>query len=234
MKLVNKLGVPIGKVLSALPEKWKPTINEAIQKTMISVIKLLNITFQNKSYHHSSPIWHKVAVAATGGVGGFFGLTALPIELPASTWIMIRSIMDIAKEQGANMSDPSDILACIEVLALGGGSSAGEAATEYYAVRNLFAKALQEAAEFITQKGFTEEGAPALVKYITQVMSRFGVMISEEAALKWVPFVSAFTGSSINLVFITHFQNMARGHFTIRSLEKKYGAESVKRYYNGL
>ena len=35
----------------------------------------------------------------------------------------------------------------------------------------------------------------------------------------------------INMVFINHFQNMARGHFKIRKLERKYGPEAVLRAY---
>jgi hypothetical protein len=36
----------------------------------------------------------------------------------------------------------------------------------------------------------------------------------------------------INYVFIDHFQSMAKGHFTVRRLERTYGAEVVKRAYD--
>jgi len=32
-------------------------------------------------------------------------------------------------------------------------------------------------------------------------------------------------------LFISHFQAAARGHFTVRRLERKYGGEFVKREY---
>jgi hypothetical protein len=32
-------------------------------------------------------------------------------------------------------------------------------------------------------------------------------------------------------VFIDHFQQMAHGHFTVRRLERKYGASAVERAY---
>ncbi|MNL60800.1 hypothetical protein D3C87_1846440 [compost metagenome] len=41
-------------------------------------------------------------------------------------------------------------------------------------------------------------------------------------------------GSSINVLFMDHFQDMARGHFVIRRLERKYGAEEVRRHYQGI
>jgi hypothetical protein len=38
----------------------------------------------------------------------------------------------------------------------------------------------------------------------------------------------------INTVFIDHFQDMARGHFTVRRLEKFYGKELVRQEYDKL
>jgi hypothetical protein len=49
-----------------------------------------------------------------------------------------------------------------------------------------------------------------------------------------VPAIGAAGGAAINLVFINHFQDMARGHFTVRRLERKYGAEVVREEYSRL
>jgi len=38
----------------------------------------------------------------------------------------------------------------------------------------------------------------------------------------------------INTIFIDHFQNMARGHFIIRRLERLYGKDLVKQEYDKL
>ena len=65
----------------------------------------------------------KRALAATSGaVGGSFGLAALPIELPISTVIMLRSIGDIARAEGEDLHDPETVLSCLEVFALGGSA----------------------------------------------------------------------------------------------------------------
>ena len=53
---------------------------------------------------------------ASGGVGGVFGLVALPVELPLSTALMLRSISDIARSEGHNLKDPVVQLGCLEVL----------------------------------------------------------------------------------------------------------------------
>ena len=49
-----------------------------------------------------------------------------------------------------------------------------------------------------------------------------------------VPAIGAIGGSLINGIFMSHFQNMARGHFKIRKLERKYGKDEVRRAYKAL
>ena len=82
--------------------------------------------------------------------------------------------------------------------------------------------------------GIAEEGAPPLVRLIITISSRFGVIVSEEVAAKAVPLVGAFTGAMINLLFMDYFQDMARGHFIVKRLEKIYGTDDVRRKYEGL
>jgi len=57
------------------------------------------------------------------------------------------------------------------------------------------------------------------------------VVVSEKAAAETVPIVGAAGGATINLLFINHFQSMARGHFMVRSLERAWGEKVVKKEY---
>ena len=43
--------------------------------------------------------------------------------------------------------------------------------------------------------------------------------------------IGAAGGILVNTIFIDHFQDMAKGHFTIRRLEKLYGKEPIKMAY---
>jgi hypothetical protein len=61
----------------------------------------------------------------SGAIGGAFGLTALAVELPLSTAIMLRSIADIARSEGEDLTMVESRLACLEVFALGGRSDGG-------------------------------------------------------------------------------------------------------------
>ena len=51
---------------------------------------------------------HQAAAAATGALGGAFGIAATAVELPVSTTILLRSIAEIARENGEDIAEPRD------------------------------------------------------------------------------------------------------------------------------
>ena len=79
-----------------------------------------------------------------------------------------------------------------------------------------------------------QEGAPVLVKFIAKLASRFGIIVSEKVAAQAIPLVGAAGGALINTIFIDHFQNMARGHFIIRRLERLYDKDLIRQEYDNL
>lgn len=49
-----------------------------------------------------------------------------------------------------------------------------------------------------------------------------------------MPLIGALGGAAVNYAFIDHFQEIARGHFTVRRLERRYGKEAVRTAYDKL
>jgi hypothetical protein len=234
-KITAAVGKPITKGIELLPAKWSEVVNNATKRALETALDAALMTFGKNGQVESSDIWHKIAATVSGAGGGAFGLPALVIELPVSATIMLRSIADIARIEGEHMCSAESKLACLEVFALGGRTSKDDAAESgYFGVRAALAKAVSEAAAFITQRGLTKEGAPVIVRLISQIAARFGVNVSEKAAAQAVPAVGAVGGALINLAFINHFQDMARGHFTVRRLERIYGTEVVQSEYHTL
>jgi hypothetical protein len=43
--------------------------------------------------------------------------------------------------------------------------------------------------------------------------------------------IGALGGAAVNYAFIDHFQEMARAHFTVRRLERRYGKEAIRNEY---
>lgn len=182
----------------------------------------------------ASNFWHKAASAASGAVGGAFGLPAIAIELPISTTIMMRSIADIARSEGENLSEKEAQLECVTVLGLGGTSKKDDGAdVGYFAVRQAMASAVTDAAAFLA-KGNTDTAAPALVQLIKQITQRFGVVVGDKAAAQLVPIIGAASGAAINTLFMNHFQDMAHGHFTVRRLQRKYGDSFIRAEFEKL
>ena len=73
-----------------------------------------------------------------------------------------------------------------------------------------------------------------LVRLIATLASRFGIIVSEKVAAQAIPLIGAAGGALINKIFIDHFQNMARGHFIIRRLERRYDKDLIRQEYDKL
>ena len=179
--------------------------------------------------------FHTALAAVSGAAGGAFGLATLPIELPVSTTIILRAIADIARRAGEDVTDPATALACLEVFALGGGHEAGPASNSgYLAVRSMLAKSVQQATRVMLQRGLADESAPALVRFLGQIVSRFGLVVSQKIMAQAVPVVGAIAGGAINAAFAEHYQALAKAHFEVRRLERVYGSPAVERAYRAI
>ncbi|MBV1701507.1 MAG: EcsC family protein [Hyphomicrobiales bacterium] len=180
----------------------------------------------------------KRMAVASGVAGGAFGFTALAVELPVSTTLMLKAIAEIARHEGEDLTQPEALLACIEVFALGdkARAEASNAMLEssYFAVRSMLAGSVGEAAGFLARKGAINESAPALVRFLSQISARFGIVVGEKFAAQMVPLVGAAAGGSLNYAFADHYQRLAHGHFTVRRLERKYGRLMVQEAYERL
>lgn len=234
IKLTNLIGTPIEKGMALLPKRASALVNDATTKSLRGALRVATVTMRKRP-RPASRFSHKVLAIGSGAAGGFFGLPALAIELPISTTIILRSVADIARSEGEDLSRPESRLACVEVFAFGGRSRSDDAAESgYFAVRSALTFAVREAAQFIAEKGIIEEGAPVLVRLVAQIASRFSVAVSEKVAAQAVPVVGAIGGATINAIFVSHFQDMATGHFIVRRLERAHGLEEVRRAYADL
>ncbi len=96
----------------------------------------------------------------------------------------------------------------------------------------MLAKTVTEAARFVAERGVINEGAPILLKFVTQIAARFGLVVTQKAAAQALPVVGALGGAAINYAFIEHFQDVARGHFSVRRLERLYGKDTIRNEYD--
>jgi EcsC protein family len=236
--LMARLGEIVGKPIEllggALPEAVSKAVAAATTRALNAALTVALRTMQNEP-QAASRLIHRALAAASGAVSGGFGMAALPVELPISTIIMLRSIGDVARSEGEDLSNPETALACLQVFALSGRAGAADATESgYFAVRGMLAKSIAEAARFIAERGVLAEGSPVLVRFLAQVSSRFGVLVTQKLAAQAVPIIGALGGAAVNYAFIDHFQKVARAHFSVRRLERSYGKSVVRTAYERL
>jgi hypothetical protein len=235
-KMSSVLGSPVEKGMKMLPAKWQKSVHTATEAALMKALEVAVRSLGEKRSGASKDRFHQMAVALSGATGGAFGIAAIGIELPISTTLILRSIADIAAAEGENPRHIDTRLACLTVFALGSGRDKRDDAAEsgYFAARSALATAVSEAAKHLAQKGMSKSGAPALVRLIALIASRFGIVVSQKTAAQMVPVLGAAGGALINTLFIGHYQDMARGHFIVRRLEKIYGEDPVRKQYEAI
>lgn len=234
MRVANFIGAPVEKGFALLPPGWNETVNKAARGALMKALQLAVVSLGKQKRRGSRDFFHKVLVGASGGVGGAFGLAALPVELPVSTAIMLRSIADIARSEGHDISSLDTRLTCLEVFAFGSSRYDNATDSAYWITRAALSKTISEAASHLAGRGAVDIASPAVVRLVNSIASRFGVLVSEELAAKALPVVGAAGGSIVNVLFIAHFQDMARGHFIVKRLEERHGSETVRDVYERL
>jgi hypothetical protein len=245
-RLAAVVGMPVEKLLGWLPDSIQSQIDGLTEEALVHALNVVRRTLHDGGINEPKNLTHKVAVTLSGVAGGMFGAPALFAELPVTTVIILRSIADIARYKGENLSDPTVQLACLEVFALGSNRLPGvenitsaDAKREsyirstYFMSRAAMAQQVTAAAEILT-KGTTAAGGSALTRLISKIASRFGVSVSEKVAAQAIPIVGAIGGGLINVLFMDHFQNTAEAHFSVRKLERVYGTELIRQEYERL
>ena len=244
VRLTNIVGKPLESALDRLPDSAGRRVHSAVQGALTKSVRVALGSMRDSPNTTASTRSHTLVSAASGAAGGFFGFAGLLVELPVTTTIMLRSIADIARSEGFSLQDPSIAQDCVAVFALGGPSRGDDASeTGYYATRAMLNEVLKQTAAALAKNATAsagQQGAAAvsagkagvwLAKMIEAVASRFGVVVTHKFAAQLVPVIGAASGAAVNTLFIQHYQDMARGHFTIRRLEQVYGPELVHAAY---
>lgn len=234
-RLTAVVGTPIEEGMKLLPRKWYDQVHGAVEATLRRILGTAVSTLDTRGARPSRDDLHRLLGMGSGALGGFFGLPGVLLELPVTTGIMLRSIADIAVSEGEDLAQLEGRLACVEVFAFGGPREEDDAAeTGYYSLRLALAFHFSLVSQTLVQRGVADQSLPFLVNLARGIAARFGVAVSDKIALQMVPLIGAAGGALINAIFVQHYQDMARGHFTVRRLERRYGADAVRRAYEGI
>ena len=231
-RLADYAGRPISRALQLMPKPVADRINRVAE---VAILNSLNIAIRSIEPHSKRPPAQRasaVLAGLSGGVSGFFGIAALPIELPVTTTLMLRAIADIARHHGEDLSTLEARLACVEVFALGAPETGRRADFGYYASRALIGRLAADATAILVERRVAKLSAPVVGSLVSEIATRFGVVVTERSAASALPVLGAVGGATVNVIFMNHFQRVARGHFAIRRLERQYGPNVVRQLYS--
>jgi hypothetical protein len=154
---------------------------------------------------------HKLATAASGMASGFIGLPGVAFDIPFTTATILRSIAQVARDAGEDITSEETRRVCLEVLAFGGpGDADDETEVGYWA----------------TRIGMNHLAVNLLIK---SAASRFGLIVSEKILAQAVPLAGALAGGALNYAFTDYYQSMARVHFCLRALDRRSGQPAAVR-----
>jgi EcsC protein family len=143
-------------------------------------------------------------VAASGAIGGFVGPVGFLPDALLTTLLIMREIARAARDAGEDLSTEAGRAACVHVFTLREGDEAG-----YLSAR------------------FALQGTAART-LLAGVAARWGTVLGEKFAAQAVPLLGAIAGATLNTAFLTHYRRLARAHFSIRRLERKFGPAAIQ------
>ncbi len=152
----------------------------------------------------------QAATALSGAVSGAAGLFGAVPDAALTTLLIMRQIAAAALAEGEDLRAEETRRACLEVFALDGAGEEGG----YWGARLLL------------------RGAP-VAAVLAQAARTWSVGLADKLAASAAPVAGAAGGALVNTAFLRHYRRLARAHFTIRRLEREYGAAAVREASGG-
>ncbi|HEX4144959.1 MAG TPA: EcsC family protein [Pirellulales bacterium] len=240
IRVADFVGQPAERLLKLLPERAHAMVSQIAQSALERAFGLAVRSLSSRRWPivgrwqpAAGPRLHVALTAISGGAGGLFGWPGAAVEIPITTTLMMRSIAEIARQSGADLSDPETLMQCLAVFSYGSPRlEAMESA--FLSWRVAMSTAVSEAAAYLALHGAggaAHTAAPVLVRFLNAIAARFQIVISDKLAAEAVPVAGAVSGSLINAAFTDHFNRVAKFHFGILRMERRYGAETVQAAY---
>lgn len=230
-KYANLGGGGFDRALAAMPKPIKRRVNRSIEKSVAYCLRFIIRPPPRTERRRPRRKMALLLAGIGGGVGGVMGFSGVFIELPLMTVLILRAIAETAVYYGEDLSTLEGRLACVEVLALGARPAAGASRAGYFSTRAKLARLAGNSSYFFLERGVSSASAPLINRLFTEAAGRLGFALSERLAVGALPVVGAAAGGVVSLMFLRHFQNIATAHFTVRKLERMYGAGVIRRHY---
>lgn len=209
MKAVNLAGGHAEAMLEKLPQGVRDRIEDVTGAALERCYSAAAGVRASGVLPDAGKHGHKIAVAMSGGAGGFGGIASAVIELPATVSIFFGAIQKIAGTYGFDPDDPAVRLECLRVFGSGSPLEDDDGVnTGFLASRIMLNGA----------------GAHAM---IAKVAPKFALAMGQKLAAQTVPVLGAVTGAAVNLAFLGYYQELAHVRFGLMKLAQSHAEGEV-------
>jgi hypothetical protein len=191
------------------------------------------------SFNFGSGLWLGVEGALLGGATTMAeGIPGAQLVIPSliltdittSLTLLSRHTCQIATAYGFSSKEPDNVPHLIAALA-----PQNETGDEgYFTMKTAVVTSISESGKFLARAGgfafdrkILEREAPQMIRLITYVADRLGVVITEKEFGIIVPVAGAILNSSLNVAFQRLGHQTAKDYFRRLILEDRYGEEIV-------
>ncbi|WP_045391081.1 EcsC family protein [Falsirhodobacter sp. alg1] len=203
MKVVSLAGNQAEGLMSRIPAPLRDRIEEATAFGLRQCYGVASAARKSR-LPQAGRHGHRLAAVVSGGLGGMAGLGSAVVELPATVSIFFGAIQKVAESYGFDPKDEAIRLECLRVFGSGTPLSDDDGVNTAFLASRI---ALRGA------------GAQAL---IASVAPRFALVLGQKLAAQTVPVLGAVTGATVNLAFITYYQELAHVRFGLLKLAQEH------------
>ena len=198
MRLLTALGGRAEGLLDRLPRELRGGLGMATERALTLSMRAAQ---GSRGALPDQPGWVDTALTtALGAAGGLGVLPGALVELPATTTMLLRSIQNVAAQQGFDPAAENVQFDCIRVFAAAGPLDHDDGADlGFYLARG------------------TITGV-AMQSLIARVAPRLATVLGQKLAAQTVPVLGAVAGAATNYAYTSYYQEMAHVHFRLRKI----------------
>ncbi|MCJ8140155.1 EcsC family protein [Falsirhodobacter halotolerans] len=204
MKVISFAGSRAEGLMAHIPDAMRTRIEDATAFGLRRCYSAANMARSSTRLPASGKHGHRIAAVLSGGAGGLGGLPSAVVELPATVSIFFAAIQKVAVEYGFDPNDEAVRLECLRVF------GSGTPFEEDDGVNTAF---------LASRLAMTGIGAQGM---IATIAPRLAAVLSQKLAAQTVPVLGAVTGATVNLAFITYYQELAHVRFGLLKLAKAH------------
>ena len=103
-KLADYAGAPVNRIMSMLPKTLNRQVSGMVRDAVMKGLDVAVDTLEDEPPPSPAVRFSSFLAGVAGGLSGLFGFGALAIELPLTTTVMLRSIAEIARHEGDDLT----------------------------------------------------------------------------------------------------------------------------------